>query len=137
MNKKQSGIYLIYLGKFENLKFQFKILESPLCKYRTFNDEDGIYKFGKTKDLKQRINQHKNHYEKILGQRSIYENFKVISFREIIEDNLTQCENKVKSFCIDNNYHFIEESLINTKHNELVIIKPDDIPKILNFYENL
>jgi predicted GIY-YIG superfamily endonuclease len=137
---KESGIYLIYLGNFKNLKDKLNILNSPLVKYRSFNDNDGIYKFGKTNDLKKRINQHKNHYEKVLGQRSIFEDFKLISFSKIEEQSLTSCENKVKEFCLNKNYHFIEESSnkeTKQKYNELVIIKEEKINEIIEFYQLL
>ncbi len=137
---KECGVYLIYLGCFKELKDKLNILSSHCAKYRSFNDDDGIYKFGKTNDLKKRLNQHKNHYEKVLGQRCIFENFKLITFREIEEKNLTIYENKVKNFCLNKNYHFIEESSnkeTKQKYNELVVIKQENISNIISFYTSL
>lgn len=134
---KESGIYLIYLGTYKNLKMKFNITDSPLTKYRSFNNEDGIYKFGKTKNLKDRLNQHKNYYEKIIGGRGVYENFKLVCFKSIECDKLTYFENEIKNYCLDKNFHFIDESLSHTKHNELVIIKNSDVDDVINFYNSL
>ena len=136
--EKKSGIYLIYLGSFKDLKSNFNILNSPEFKYRTFNDDDGIYKFGKTKDLNSRLNQHKLHYSKIIGESTVYKNFELKCFKEIDFKNLTQNENLVKEFCLNKNFHFIDENL-NTKekHNELVIIKKSDLDCIKEYYSSL
>jgi hypothetical protein len=131
---KESGVYLIYLGSFGELKDKFKILESPLVKYRSFNEDDGIYKFGKTVDLNKRVNQHKNHYEKIIGQRFIQDNFKVIAFKSMSCEKITEGEKLIKNFCLDRNFHFIDESFSNTNHNELVIVKKSDLNKLIEIY---
>jgi hypothetical protein len=136
--EKQSGVYLIYLGDFKNLKNKLSILNSPTFKYRSFNDDDGIYKFGKTKNLSQRINQHKIRYEKVLGQKSIYENFRLVCFRELNEKEITSAEKSIREFCLDRNFHFIEESKDkDAKFNELVIIRNCDVCKMESFYNSL
>lgn len=135
---KDCGIYLIYLGSFGNLKSKLNILNSPSFKYRSFNDEDGIYKFGKTKNLNQRLNQHKAHYEKVLGQKAIYEDFRLICFKDVSEIGLSKAEKDVKEFCLNKNFHFIEESKDkDNKFLELVIIRSCDVLKVEEFYTSL
>jgi len=135
---KKSGVYLIYLGDFKNLKTKLNILKSPSFKYRSFNDEDGIFKFGKTNNLSQRLNQHKIHYEKVLGQKAIYEDFKLVCFKELEEKRLSESEKSIKEFCLNKNFHFIEEDLEKSKKFlELVIIRSSDISKVEEFYKEL
>jgi hypothetical protein len=176
MDQKGPGIYLIYLGSYKDLKSKFNF-DSKTLKYRTFDDTDGIYKFGKTINLTQRISQHKTYYESIIGQGMIHREFKLqcvkalsdsISNKNLrpsvqeaklfnvdsnfgiqeaklfnvdsnvgIQRILTRLENSVKEFCIDNNFHFIEDSSIDTHHNELVIIKNTKLKLIEEFIKEL
>jgi len=67
----------------------------------------------------------------------IHREFKLRCFTKTSEEVLTVCENKVKEFCIDNNFHFIEDSKIDTHHNELVVIKNSKLKLIEEFIKTL
>lgn len=117
-----SGIYLIKVGKVKDLKTTF-IIES---KYRVFDDEHCVYKFGKTKNFERRMNSHKANYCKDLHLEI---------FTSVDEKNLSVCEKKVRDKLIERKCHFIERSFSGENYKELVIIPPEKLEELEKFYK--
>ena len=102
---EQSCIYLIYLGKASELRVPFEIGAD-------FDDNSGVYKYGRAISLSKRLDQHQAHYGKLLGR-----DVKLTKYAPIDPIYNVEAENDIKAFFIEN-----ECKLDNKKHVELVIL---------------
>ena len=138
MKFKMGVIYLIEVGrlndKFNKHVFRFnrmyntKIIDSLELNNdrsikRVLTDNIGVYKFGKTKDISKRFNEHCSDY----GNQC-----RLICSKTIINEDLTKEEAKVKGYFLDKNYYFVEASYDGKRqYKELVLIRDEDVNDVI------
>ena len=142
-------IYLIKIcslkDAYKNRVFSFrnmynnKILESididsnkNICD--VLKDDICIYKFGKTKNISNRFNEHCKYY------RSLNEciNLHLIYSKEVRDGMLSIEEYKVKNMLLDRNLYFVEKSYDRKiSYKELILIRDSDVGGIIEVIKNL
>lgn len=122
-----SGIYLIKVGNFKDLKHIF------LADKDYDGDDYFIYKFGYSKNINDRFKTHQRHFG-YLGC-----NINIDYNKQINCDDLLYYENKVKLMlsCENHCEEFIFKDNKGNRYNELVIIKSENLDKVKIFYDNL
>jgi hypothetical protein len=147
MNLQEEGwIYLINLGTLKDLhnnkSFEFRDMYNVrLCKHLDLdrnkclvnvNSNDiCVYKFGKTNNISKRFKTHEKNF------KFCYNTFNVISTAKVPLSKLTLSENKVKEYFLNKNYYFVTYDTKNIKYKELVVILNEDLPNVLELYNNL
>jgi len=121
------GVYLINIGKVNDLKDKFIINEN-------YNDEYYIYKFGLTSNMNARLATHKANFSR-LGCNINLEFFNDVS-KGI---DIYCCENIVKLMfsCEDFCPEFVEKDYFENTYRELVIFNMNDLYKVKHFYNHL
>jgi hypothetical protein len=113
-----SCIYIYTLGLVKNLKDSMNISNN-------YNDTDIIIKYGFTKDLTRRNNEHTLHYNKIKGVELHLKYFTYIN-----TNNLSEAEKKIKDFIFGMKLDFQFENDI-----ELAILNKDNLNVLKKEYE--
>jgi len=125
LENPESGCYLLYLGRTDELKDKFVIPKNKVGK------SFGIYKFGKSKSVTRRNVEHDTSFNKLIGRHLEMVHHKIISTYRY-----TDAENKIKKFFKDNGYTFISEST-ERSHSELVVICDTEVSEVKKFYDSL
>ena len=114
--------YLFRLGLVKDLKEELHISDD-------FDDDDVVYKFGRTIDLKERAQKHHTEYGQFNGVEVCLELYAWIDPRYLAE-----AENMIKSFMSTNNYN-IKSS--ESSYTELVAIPSKSMRKIKKLYTDI
>ncbi len=115
-------IYLFVIGKIKNLRKHFEISDE-------YNDNDCVYRFGTTKELSRRTDEHNKSFGKIKGAE-----LKLSIFNFIDVQYIFQAETELKSFM-----EGLEVMFECKGHKELVIIpknKMKCVQKQFNYIGN-
>ena len=128
-------IYLIKLGSFEDLSknkcFNFENLYNTktIKSCKETPNKIHVFKFGKTKCLKSRCNDHLKNYE-------FCSDFDLCHYIEVPIGKLTFYENKVKEYFIIKNFYFVTQDYKKDKYRELVLIRDEDLDSVIKFYDS-
>lgn len=119
-------IYLICLGKVKDLKEKCKI--NHINRYgAVVNDNDFVYKFGRTENLYDRLRKHASNYEKYGAQ-----DIKVVYSSYLDPENLVKAESDVAQFMDD-----MQCRLEAKGFNELVTLTQKQITSSKKKYDEL
>ena len=113
-------VYLISLGKVSSLRSSFNIKEP-------FSDDAIVYKFGHTKDLARRINEHKKTYSEISNVKM---NLKLYSY--IDKQNTKEAEKDLKQIL-----KLMKVRIHNKKYIELVALDNSELKKTKMHYTEI
>jgi hypothetical protein len=113
-------VYLFALGTVKDLRKTMSISDN-------FQDDDVVYKYGMTKDLVTRTQQHQNDYGKIKG---VTLKMKYYSF--IDPQYVSEAETDIKTF-----FNSLDMKLEYDNRSELVIIKSQHIDIVKKQYQTL
>lgn len=118
-SRKLPCVYLFSLGKIKDVRKTFDVPSS-------FNDNDTLYKYGKSIDLEQRTNQHKVTYGTM---KSVA--LSLIIYEYIDPLFISDAENNIANF-----FNVSTMKLNHSTYNELVIIPDKQMSKIKTLYLN-
>jgi len=115
--KELPCIYLLKLGAVSQLRETFKIeLSVP--------DENCVYKYGFTKDLRRRIGEHESTYGKMPGVK-----IELTSFQMVDPQYTCDAENDIREEC-----NVYEMNLKTEGHNELIVMNEKQIAHLKKNY---
>lgn len=118
------GLYLIYLGTYEELKTKFTSADFVKIKELEPGPNRYFYKFGKTNNWKRRLAQHTEDFGK-LGIRLTKDSLR--KFHVCEEVNLTDKENKIFSHLYANRGIFAEKDIFKNNRKEVVVLTDDQV----------
>lgn len=113
-------VYLFEVGTVGNMRQHFNLNNFP-------DDNDKVYKYGRTEDIGRRNNEHNKTYGKLNGNT-----LGLTMFSYIDEKFVSKAETKLKHYFNNTNTHVEDD-----KHNELVVIAKDKFSYIKELYNEI
>jgi prophage antirepressor-like protein len=113
-------VYLFEVGTVGNMRQHFNLENFP-------DDNDKVYKYGRTEDIGRRNNEHCKTYGKLKGNT-----FGLTLFSYLDEKFVSKAETKLKHYFNNTNTHIDDD-----KQNELVVIKKDKFSYIKELYNEI
>nr|QOI90363.1 hypothetical protein HWQ62_00226 [Pyramimonas orientalis virus] len=113
-------VYLFEVGTVGNMRQHFNLENFP-------DDNDKVYKYGRTEDIGRRNNEHCKTFGKLKGNT-----FGLTMFSYIDEKFVSKAETKLKHYFNNTNTHIEDD-----KQNELVVIKKDKFSYIKELYNEI
>jgi len=113
-------VYLIYIGSVKEMRKGLKLNSH-------YEDGQKIYKYGKTRHIKERFQQHHNNYSK-LGSK----NMALMKYAMVDPQFITKAEAELKAYFVDNEYVITAHKKI-----ELVILDKNQLEGVYGTYTNI